>query len=72
MFARALVAKFLVMFGLAFVKAAIVVGGGGKADVDVAVCPMEFEPFWMIIYSVIFLPIFWFSICIFFAATGDM
>jgi len=72
MFARALVAKLLAMLGVAFVKAAIAVGGAGKCDCEVAVFPREVEPFWLVFYSIALLPVFWFVFSVFFAATGDM
>ena len=72
MFARALVAKLLAILGVAFVKAAIAVGGAGKCDCEVAVFPKEIEPFWLVVYSFTLMPVFWFIFSVFFAATGDM
>lgn len=72
MFARNIIARAFVFLGVVALRCAIALGGVGKYDVEVGVCPMEVEPFWVVFWSVVGLPVFWFCVSVFFAATGDL
>jgi hypothetical protein len=72
MLIRAMAARFLAACGLWVIQMAICFSGKGHYDVEVEVTPMDPEPIWVALLSVIGLFGFWVVIVVLFAATGSM
>jgi len=72
MIVRRLMARLVVLVAVGLLRLAVALGGVGRYDIEIGVCPMDPEPVWCIVASIVGLPIFWFVIVVFFAATGDM